>query len=194
MRKNLIVIFVFLCLAALLTLWLDRQTQPKSVPVDQSEVVASPSSAPDFAMADIQGRKIQLSQFKGKIVILHFWATWCAPCIEEFPKLLSVSSIFKDRVVFLAVSSDMNKRDLDKFLKTQQTDLLQKPNVFILWDRDRAITHDLYQTFEYPETILIDQKSDMVRKVAGDADWTSKEMKNYLVTLTAPLANKTATP
>ena len=188
MRKNIFIIIFILIAIAAATLWTSYKTSPSIIIQSQSGEVAltAATAAPDFSFAATDGRKADLAQFKGKLVILHFWATWCPPCIEEFPKLVEVSKDMEQDVVLLAVSSDKSRREIERFMG--KFDLSQ--NAYIIQDSDRAITHDLYQTFTYPETILIDRDGKMVRKIAGDADWTSPEMRSIL----QDLAEKPPTP
>ncbi len=178
MRKNLSFIFLVVSLIAVMTLLLDYKIRPAIVPLEDIAGKAQTKAlqAPDFSFTDLNGNKGTLSQFKGKTIILHFWATWCPPCIAEFPKLLDVSREFRDDIVLLAVSSDNSPVDIRKFLKSNKPGA----NIHLIWDKDRAITQDLYQTFTYPETILIDSSGRMVRKIPGDANWTAESMKSVL--------------
>lgn len=190
MRKNISLILSLLAFIAVLTLLLDYQIKPDIKTLDEiSKSANTPAhEAPDFSFTDVKDRTSNLKDLKGKIVILHFWATWCPPCIQEFPKLVAAAEEFKENTVVLAVSSDSQKSVIEKFLKTSAPQIDKASNIFVIWDKDRNITHDLYQTFTYPETIIIDGQGRMLRKISGDADWTSPEMKSYLKGLTTPLA------
>lgn len=196
MRKNISLAFLLLALIAVLTLLLDHRITPQIRTIDDiSKSAYQPvHDAPDFSFIDIKGRKSSLEAQKGKIVILHFWATWCPPCVTEFPKLVSVSSQFRDDIILVAVSSDSNSADIQKFINRTATKVLGMDNIYMVWDKNRAITHDLYQTFAYPETIITSRDGRMLRKIPGDADWTSPEMKTYLQNVIGTLADGTVKP
>ena len=75
--------------------------------VATSELVAEGAAAPDFTMTRITGETVRLSELKGKVVLLDFWATWCPPCREELPWLVAVARDYEKKgVVFLAASQD----------------------------------------------------------------------------------------
>lgn len=181
MRKNIFIIIFILIAIAAATLWTSYQSRPSIIATPQIEGAKNTiTAAPDFSFETTAGKKADLNSLKGKIVILHFWATWCPPCVDEFPRLTQLANDMQDDVIVLAVSSDKSLNDIKRF--TGKFPL--PPNVYIIQDIDRAITHDLYQTFAYPETILIDRDGMMDRKIAGDADWTSSEMRAMLKQLT----------
>lgn len=184
MRRNLFLILGLLLFVGAVTLFLDYKASPpiEEVPNITSETMPL-NAAPDFTFTDINGHKGNLTDLRGKVVILHFWATWCAPCVAELPKLLETSKAMNKDIVLLAVSSDKSPANIAKFLKLHTINLPKGGNIHVIWDQDRAITHDLYQTFAYPETILIDRQGRMARKIPGDADWTSGEMKTLLHSL-----------
>lgn len=196
MRKNISLIFSLLALIAIVTLLLDHEIKPdvKTLEDISSKADTPFYQAPNFAFTDISGHKSSLNAFKGKIVILHFWATWCPPCLVEFPKLVEISKLYKNDIVVLAISSDDHLPVLRQFADKNSISSGKTPNIHVIWDEDRKITHDRFQTFAYPETILIDGTGRMVRKIPGDADWTSPEMKSYLESLIGTLAGKPGTP
>jgi thiol-disulfide isomerase/thioredoxin len=68
--------------------------------------VKDPESAPAFRAQDLSGRTISTDDFKGKVVLLNFWATWCPPCREEIPELISLQTQYKDRLQIIGVSED----------------------------------------------------------------------------------------
>src|SRR5690606_25098061 len=74
-------------------------------------------SAPSFELADDSGSGARLEDYRGKSVLLNFWATWCAPCVQEVPSLNTLPNEFKDRgLVVLGISVDENKDAYDQFL------------------------------------------------------------------------------
>ncbi len=134
------------------------------------------SRAPDFVVQD-GDKKIALHDFKGKVVVLNFWATWCPPCVEEMPSLVSMQSKLKDRgVEVLAVSVDVDERAYQKFLRDHNVNLLtvrdpdQKSNV-------------LYGTSMFPETYIIDRSGMVRRKFIGPVDWSQPEIVQYLTSM-----------
>src|SRR5438270_6434236 len=81
------------------------------------------SSAPDFTVQDAD-RKISLSDLRGKVVVLNFWATWCPPCVEEMPSLLQMQQRMTARgVTVLAVSVDVDESAYQRFLKNHKIEL-----------------------------------------------------------------------
>jgi cytochrome c biogenesis protein CcmG, thiol:disulfide interchange protein DsbE len=131
------------------------------------------SSAPDFTVQD-SDHTVTLSQFRGQVVVLNFWATWCPPCIEETPALVRMQSMLKSRgVTVLAVSIDADDAAYHKFLKDY--------NVNMVTVRDEARkASNLYGTFGWPETYIIDRNGVIRRKFIGPVDWTSPEITDYL--------------
>lgn len=184
MTRNILFIGLVLIITTGLTFWLDYRLpdMPRFAQPIEKTLPAEP--APVFSFKSLDGKTILSSDHKGKIVLLHFWATWCPPCVSEFPKLLQAGKNFQDDIIVIALSSDKSEADIKKFLKSNSLKPDDK-NIFIAVDKNRAITHDLFQTFAYPETIIIDREGNMIRKIAGDADWTSKEMMEYLRSLAA---------
>ncbi len=118
--------------------------------------------------------KVTLSQFRGQVVVLNFWATWCPPCIEETPSLVRMQARLKDKgVVVLAVSIDADDAEYHKFLKEY--------NVNMVTVRDEAKkASSLYGTFGWPESYVIDRNGLIRRKFIGPVDWTSPEVTDYL--------------
>jgi cytochrome c biogenesis protein CcmG/thiol:disulfide interchange protein DsbE len=131
------------------------------------------SNAPDFTVQD-SDRTVALNQFRGQIVVLNFWATWCPPCVEEMPSLVQMQRRMKATgVTVVAVSIDVDENAYRQFLKEHGVDLLTV--------RDPAQkTPALYGTHGWPETFIIDRKGVMRRKFIGAVDWTEPEITDFL--------------
>jgi cytochrome c biogenesis protein CcmG/thiol:disulfide interchange protein DsbE len=134
------------------------------------------TAAPNFTLQDAD-RKLTLSDYQGKIVVLNFWATWCPPCVEEMPSLIQMQQRMKDKgVVVLAVSLDEDESAYHKFLKDH--------GVNVITVRDPAMkSSDLYGTFKYPETYIIDRNGVLQRKFIGAVDWNQPEVVDFLTKL-----------
>jgi peroxiredoxin len=130
------------------------------------------TTAPDFTVND--GTKtVQLSQLRGKPVLLNFWATWCPPCVQEVPDLVELQRQMGDHVVVLAVSMDEDDAAYKSFTAKHM------PGVLTVRDGDHK-SSAMYGTFAYPETFLIDKDGKIQRKFIGAVEWTSPEIVDYL--------------
>lgn len=129
--------------------------------------------APEFIVQD-SDRTVKLSDYRGQIVVLNFWATWCAPCVEEMPSLVEMQRRMKAKgITVLAVSVDVDQAAYNQFIKEH--------NITLLTVRDVAQkSNALYGTFKFPETYIIDRNGLMQRKFIGAIDWTSPEITNFL--------------
>ncbi len=131
------------------------------------------SPAPDFAIHDDE-RSVSLSQFKGQVVVLNFWATWCPPCIEEMPSLVQMQQRMKTKgITVLAVSIDVDENAYHEFLK------LHGVNLLTVRDPDQK-TANLYGSFRWPETYVIDRSGVVRRKFIGAVDWTEPDVLDFL--------------
>lgn len=135
-------------------------------------------AAPDFAWQTFDGKSSALKDSAGRVTVLHFWASWCAPCKAEFPHLLQAVKQNPD-IVFLALSSDSDRTKAEKFL-TEMGATPAPANLLFGWDKDKKITYDLFMTVAYPETIILDKQHRLRRKIPGVAEWQNKELEAYL--------------
>jgi len=120
---------------------------------------------PDVVLPDLEGRTVSLSDFRGEVVVLNFWATWCPPCVEEMPSLQKLQQALGDKGLrVLAASVDESLEDVERFRQEYQLSLP------ILHDRGGKIAHR-FSTFKYPETYIVDRDGRLVAKVIGPRDW-----------------------
>jgi cytochrome c biogenesis protein CcmG, thiol:disulfide interchange protein DsbE len=131
------------------------------------------AAAPDFSVQD-SDRKVALNQFRGQVVVLNFWATWCPPCTEELPSLINMQDRLRARgVVVLGVSIDVDNDAYHRFLKQRSV------NFLTVRDPEQKVA-DLYGTAGWPETYVIDRQGVLRRKIVGPVDWTAPDMVNFL--------------
>jgi len=129
---------------------------------------------PDFKAKDISGLDVTLSELKGKVVLLDFWATWCPPCRVEVPNLREIYRKFKDEdFALISVSLDRDLQAARKFVKDKEMDWVH----IIDWKAGREIA-TLYQVEYIPSTFVIGRKGKIeARQLRGD------ELKNKIAAL-----------
>jgi cytochrome c biogenesis protein CcmG, thiol:disulfide interchange protein DsbE len=132
--------------------------------------------APDFTVTD-STHSVSLDQFRGKVVVLNFWASWCQPCVDEVPSLMQMQQELKSKgVVVFAVSVDDDPTAYHRFLKDYGVDFLT------IRDASQK-SNELYGTHMFPETYIIDRKGILRRKFIGEVQWTQPDIIHYLTDL-----------
>ncbi len=130
---------------------------------------------PDFSLQDINGKKVELKQFKGKVIFLNFWATWCTPCKEEMPCMEILYQQFKEKnFALLAISVDYGG------LKPVKEYINRHHYTFPVLLDPKGRTLDLFGVKGIPTTYLIDKKGIMVAKAVGPRDWNSPEVVSLI--------------
>jgi len=134
------------------------------------------SAAKEFIVQDAD-RKVTLDQFRGQVLVLNFWATWCPPCVQELPSLMSMQDRMRARgVVVLGVSIDVDDDAYHRFLKQRSV------NFLTVRDPEQKVAA-MYGTSGWPETYIIDRRGVMRRKFIGPVDWNSPDVVQFLNTL-----------
>jgi cytochrome c biogenesis protein CcmG, thiol:disulfide interchange protein DsbE len=131
-------------------------------------------AAPDFTVSD-GTTTVHLASYRGQVVLLNFWASWCGPCIEELPSLLQLHHQ-QPNLMILAVSVDEDPTAYATFIARRHVDLIT------VRDPDESAAK-LYHTDMWPETYAIDRNGIIRRKFVGAQDWTSPEISSYLNSL-----------
>ena len=151
-------------------------------------VVNIGQQAPDFSIKDQAGRLIKLSDYRGKVVFLNFWATWCQPCIAEMPSMEKLNAAFKDRKFqMLAISVDNGWEEVNQFYKDYN---LTIPNAL---DPGHQIALNLYHVAKFPETFLIDSNGFVVRHEWA-RNWSDPRLMGYVESLIRPQEAKLSRP
>ncbi len=138
------------------------------------------SGVPLFELDDLYGRRVRLEDLKDKIVIINFWASWCEPCVREFPSLVRLLRQFPDDIVLLAVSLDKSFDDLTSFMRAfKVTDV---KSFVVLWDKEKALAKE-YGTVSLPESYILEHNLQLAKKVAGADEWDSANAIEYFRSL-----------
>jgi cytochrome c biogenesis protein CcmG, thiol:disulfide interchange protein DsbE len=138
----------------------------------QGEASIAGKSAVDFPLT-LGGKSERLSDLKGKVVVLNFWATWCPPCVEETPSLNRLQKYIDSRGgMILGLSIDEDGAAYEQFLRDQNV-------VFPTYRDATKKTASDYGTSIFPETYIIDRHGKIARKFVGEQQWDSAEMLAY---------------
>ena len=135
------------------------------------QAIKGGKKAPNFSLEDLKGKKSELKHFKGKVIFLNFWATWCGPCKEEMPSMQALYNQFKEKdFVFLTISVDYEGvKPVKEYIEKQRYTLP------VLID-PKCETLDLFEVKGIPTTFLIDKKGIMIGRAVGPKDWKKPEV------------------
>jgi len=154
------------------------QAQAGSAPdfkaVPKLQEIKDHSAAPDFTLPDPRGKKVSLQDFRGKVVFLNFWATWCESCREEMPSMERLYQEYKGKGLEIVAVNVKDKRpDALAFVKEL------KLNYPVLMDPEGEVGL-LYGAFALPVTYLIDRKGVVLARLWGPADWYSPAARKLI--------------
>lgn len=168
----------FLCLVVLvavvsLTACTKKETAKTQGPLQEN------SPAPAITVNSLNGKPLNLSDLKGKVVVLNFWATWCPPCREEIPSMMKLNSAMAGKPFqMVAVSIDEGGQPaIESFFKTSGFNLPAYTDP----DNRAAKTYGITGV---PETFIIDKNGILQKKVIGPMAWDSPDVLSYLEGLT----------
>lgn len=170
--KSILLFAMFCGVAAGIYIGVDNYLISSAKPVDalsSGHIEPKLTTAPFFSMKDLNGKIIEPAQFKDKVLVINFWASWCAPCVEEFPSILKLIETYKDDVVLVAISGDESEAALRGFIKNYR--LVGLP-VYVTWDQNLSVA-SLYGTKKLPESYIFGRGNQFFRKIEGIKNWHS---------------------
>jgi len=138
----------------------------------------SPALAPDFTLKTLDGQEMTLSKLKGKVVLLDFWATWCAPCREAIPHLINLQKTYQAKGVEV-IGMSVDRGDVEtvrRFVKSMDI-----PYPIMLTPEEVSRN---YGVTALPTTILIDKEGKIRQKLLGFTSEISKQITSTLIELT----------
>jgi peroxiredoxin len=136
-------------------------------------------TAPDFTLPSHHGQQVSLHDYRGKVLFLNFWATWCIPCREEMPAMEQLHQMFQSRgLVILALNLKESPDKVKAFFAQHQL------SYTALLDANGAISRD-YTVMGLPTTYLISREGKLLARGVGGRDWTRAEGKDLIRALLA---------
>ncbi len=166
-RETMLALSLLLALALMVPLARPFAAPARTVAVTGAEAAALTSDvAPDFTAQTLDGQSVRLSDYRGNIVLLNFWATWCPPCVRETPRLVQVAEQFKDQgLVVLGVNTTYQ----DDLNKVRQFVGDQDIGYQVLLDPEGTVG-EKYPARLMPTTYLIDRDGKIVHTKVGEVD------------------------
>ena len=133
--------------------------------------------APLFALPSMESSEVALEGYRGRPVIVHFFATWCGPCQAEFPALNQFQSDFEAKgLAVLAIAEDEDLNALKGFVD------YMKPVFPVLVDSDAAVAES-YRSYAVPETYLVDPEGTILWRHTGPVEWNDERVRNEIAGL-----------
>ena len=173
-KPNLrMILFIPIAVIALYAFVSLQNKTPPAIDIEPAHTQKGPS-APNFNLKDLDGRMVSLSDYKGKVILLNIWATWCPPCVAEAPSIDKLHKMFEDEdFVLLAVSIDEGgEKAVEDFMKRKN---LSFP---VLLDPEGRVAR-LYRTTGVPESFIIRKDGTIDNKIEGAIDWTAPKVIEY---------------
>jgi peroxiredoxin len=184
--------FVFLTATAVylfVSVARDSETRRACVPVCamRPSYAGRNRIAPDFALTGLDGRRMRLSDFRGKAIVLNFWTSTCPPCIEEMPSLGELAKVVAKRkdVVVLTVSTDPDQATAKNTVESATGGRTPFP---VLLDPESSIVGEAFGTRLFPETWLIDKSGIIRARFDGARDWANPLMLELIDSLAVPMS------
>jgi thiol-disulfide isomerase/thioredoxin len=165
---------VIIAILVLATSTLGASAQTSSEPdIKLGEFIPAATSqpAPEMSFDGLDGKPVALADFKGRLVILNLWATWCQPCLKEMPSLEKLEASLGPGLVVLAVSEDRGGGEVVKPFVTK----LDLAKIRIVLDPKSTAIRALHAR-GLPTSLIVDADGTVAGKVEGAADWDSDQM------------------
>jgi peroxiredoxin len=171
MRRLLVIIVALVLVGGSLYLGSASSSRPSHEPV---KLLSLGDAAPDFQLEDTTGKKFSLSDLRGKVVLVNFWATWCPPCRAEMPSMEKLNqAMVGEDFVMLAINVEENARAVvPAFLE-------KSPHTFSVLYDDLGVVQKLYGVYNFPKSFVIRKDGIIDDKVIGAIDWAHPETIAY---------------
>ena len=185
MKKGILITVGVIALLAIMV-WADRKFPPAGAPSAGAGTPSTPTDAPTIALKDLNDQDVTLAQYKGKVVLLNFWATWCEPCKAEIPWLIEFQQKYSPRgFTILGVAMDEEgKKAIEPFLEKERFDVdgQKLPMSYPILLGNDAIADKFGGILGLPTSMLFNRDGKKVRTIVGlvNHDDISKAIEGLL--------------
>jgi len=166
--KQIILNSIILWAALLINMWPNNAWAQKSNAPNFFQSYTNPKLAPDFALHDLEGNLVNIRDYRGKVVLLNFWATWCPQCRQEAPLLEKLYNRTKD-IIILRINAKESKETILKFLEKNPS------KITILLDEKNKVGN-LFGVWVHPTSFLMDAEGKIRYRAMGVIDWDSPQV------------------
>ena len=172
-QKIIKILFFFFCFSIFSSI---SQTN-EDVPLNNIAINEIPKPISPLFFEDFSGKKINLKDYKGKLIIINFWTTWCAPCKKEMPSLdvLYQNTRFKNIQIFAVNMEQPNREKTEKFYKD-----LNIKNLKIYFDSNLNFVKE-FKLRGVPTRVLINKNGEEFGRIIGEIDFQDKNFLKWLL-------------
>jgi peroxiredoxin len=172
-----IAVFIFVAVTVLVII-LSLKLNDSSFQFSNQVAIKDNLPAPDFKFPGLDGKMVSLSDYKGKVVLVNIWATWCPPCVEEMPSMEKLYKKFKgENFEILAVSID------EPGLKAVAPFMKKSSLTFPALIDSEGTIKTVYGITGIPESFIIDKQGILIKKIIGPVDWTTPKIFRFFSNL-----------
>ncbi len=168
-KKNLSLATLIITVALIATFGIERFFKS-----DRGDffILETGQAVPNFTFQTLDDETYTLYDFSGKTTLIHFWASWCAPCVVEFPELIDLAQSRPHDITIIAISTDRSPENIDMFFERHDMDI--PDNMVVVHDADKSMTEGKFSVFRLPETFIVDGQHLLQRHIIGAyADWAT---------------------
>jgi len=178
-RRSIIILVLFVILITGIGIGLTRHKSPGPTLPGSSQTAQLGELAPEFNLPLVGGGEVRLSDLRGKVVMINFWATWCPPCKAEMPSMERLYTRFKNNgFEILAINAEVDGLEiLPEFLQKHAHSFM------VPVDTEGEVQVD-YGVFRFPESFIIDQEGRIVEHIVGARDWSDRQSVERIAELT----------
>jgi thiol-disulfide isomerase/thioredoxin len=155
------------------------------------DVTPADVAAPPVDLATLDGKRFNLAEYRGQVVFLNFWATWCPPCREEMPSMVALgrelARKYPGKFKMVAISVDDGTNPIHEFFAAPPYGGAEHAGVTIALDPDQKVTEAYYCTargkcpdLKFPESYIVDQRGKLVSYVVGPRNWSVPAAREFL--------------
>jgi thiol-disulfide isomerase/thioredoxin len=171
MKKTVLVVIAVLAAIVVAAHFADKATRLPRTAAAKVELPSAGNPAPDVTLKDLDGRDISLAQYKGKVVLVNFWATWCDPCRFEIPWLIDMQQKYgaKGFTVLGVAMDDEGQKVVAPFVQKERFDVggAKSPMIYPILIGNDAAADKFGGLLGYPTSVLIGRDGKQIKRITG---------------------------